>query len=129
MFTIQWCNLFLTTLMLYGPSCLLGVLKASKNCKTVQNDSRIILQRESSRNTFDILNWVDLSTRRQIHKCVLVFKCLNNYNLVPKYLSGYFVRNSNIHSYNTRMKDDLHLPKPNLIVCTRDLLYTRVTAL
>ena len=64
------------------------------------------------RNTFDILNWVDLSTRRQINKCVLVFKCLNN--LVPKYLSGYFVRNSNIHSYNTRRKDDLHLPKPNL---------------
>ena len=41
--------------------------------------------------------WVELSTH--IHNCgVLVFKCLNN--LIPEYLSGYFVRNSNIHSYN-----------------------------
>ena len=82
--------------------------------------ARIILQRESSRNTFDILNWVELSTRRKIHKCVSVFKCLNN--LVPEYLSGYFTRNSSIHSYNTRRKNNLHLPKPNLSV-GGDLLY------
>ena len=58
----------------------------SQSLQKLQNRAaRIILQRESSRNTFDILNWVELSTRRKIHKCVLVLKCLNN--LVPKYLS------------------------------------------
>jgi exonuclease III len=95
----------------------------SQSLQKLQNRAaRIILQRESSRNTFDILNWVDLSTRRQIHKCVLVFKCLNN--LVPEYLSGYFVKNSNIHSYNTRRKDDLHLPKPNLSLGKRSFIYS-----
>ena len=70
----------------------------SQSLQKLQNRAaRIILQRESSRNTFDILNWVDLSTRRQIHKCVLVFKCLKH--LVTEYLSGYFVRNSYIQIF------------------------------
>ena len=50
-----------------------GCSRSLQNCA-----ARIILQRESSRNTFDILNWVELSTSRKIHKCVLVFKCLNS---------------------------------------------------
>jgi hypothetical protein len=70
----------------------------SQSLQKLQNRAaRIILQRESSRNTFDILNGVDLSTRRQVHKCVLVFKCLKN--LVTEYLSGYFVRNSYIQIF------------------------------
>ena len=95
----------------------------SQSLQKLQNRAaRIILQRESSRNTFDILNWVELSTRRKIHKCVLVFKCLNN--LVPEYLSGYFTRNSSIHSYNTRRKNNLHLPKPNLSLGRRSFIYS-----
>ena len=102
--------------MLYGLSYLLGVLKVSKSCKTVQQGQYY------NGNTFDILNWVELSTRRKIHKCVLVFKCLNN--LVPEYLSGYFTRNSSIHSYNTRSKNNLHLPKPNLSLGRRSFIYS-----
>ena len=85
----------------------------SQSLQKLQNRAaRIILQWESSRNTFDILNWVELSTRRKIHKCVLVFKCLNF--VVSGCLSGYFTRNSSIHSCNTRRKHNLCLPKPNL---------------
>ena len=95
----------------------------SQSLQQLQNRAaRIILQRESSRNTFDILNWVELSTRRIIHKCVLVFKCLNN--LVPEYLSLYFTRNSSIHSYNTRRKNNLHLPKSNLSLDRRSFIYS-----
>ena len=40
--------------------------------------ARIILQQHSSENMVTCLNWVDLATRRSMHKCILVFKCLNN---------------------------------------------------
>ena len=45
-----------------------------------------------------------------MHRCILVFKCLNI--LVPDYLYEYFTGNGNIHNYNTRQMHDLHLPKP-----------------
>ena len=58
---------------------------------------------------------------RKIHKCVLVYKCLNN--LVPQYLSDYFTRNYNVHSYNTHRKTDLHLPKVKLSLAKRTFRY------
>ena len=95
----------------------------SQSLQKLQNRAaRIILQRESFRNTFDILNWVELSTRRKIHKFVLVYKCLNN--LVAECFRGYFTRNSRIHSYNTRRKNNLHLPKPNLSLGRRSFIYS-----
>ena len=45
-----------------------------------------------------------------MHKCILVFKCLNN--LVPKYLTPYFSRNADLHDHGTRRRNDLHPPKP-----------------
>ena len=35
-----------------------------------------------------------------MHKCILVFNCLNN--LVPKYLMQYFTRNADLHNHATR---------------------------
>ena len=85
----------------------------SKNLQKLQNrDTHIILRRDSSRDTFDILKWADLEINPKIHKCVLVFKCLHN--LVPEYLSNYFTSNSCFHTHNTRRKLDIHLPKPKL---------------
>ena len=46
--------------------------------------AQIILQKNTSNDTFCVLNWLNLASRRKMHKCILVFKCLNN--LVPKYL-------------------------------------------
>jgi len=84
--------------------------------------ARIILKRDSSRDTFNVLGWTDLETNSKIHKCVLVFKCLHN--LVPQYLSNYFIRNYNVHGYNTRRKADLHLPKPKLSLGKRTFRFS-----
>ena len=48
------------------------------------------------------------------HKCILVFKCPNE--LVPPYLSDYFIRNRTIHTYNTRQGNDIHRPNPKLTI-------------
>ena len=72
-------------------------------------------------HSFNVLGWTDLETNRKIHKCVLVFKCLHN--LVPQYLSNYFIRNYNVHGYNTRRKADLHLPKPKLSLGKRTFFW------
>ena len=82
---------------------------SSKNLLRLQNRAaRIVLRRDSFKDTFNVLGWAELETKRKRHKCVLVYKCLNN--LVPQYLRDYFTRNYNVHSYNTCRKTDLHLP-------------------
>ena len=78
--------------------------------------------RDSSKDAFNVLGWTKLETKRKRHKCVLVYKCLNN--LVPQYLSDYFTRNYNVHSYNTRRKTDLHLPKVKLSLAKRTFRYS-----
>ena len=46
---------------------------SSKSLQWLQNRAaRIILKRDSSRDTFNVLGWTDLETNRKIHKCVLV---------------------------------------------------------
>ena len=40
------------------------------------------------------------------------FKCPNE--LVPPYLSDYFIRNCTIHTYKTRQSNDIHRPNPKL---------------
>ena len=82
-----------------------------KELQRLQNRAtRIILRRKTSKNAFHLLNWLSLACRRKLHKCSLVFKCLNN--LVPKYLTEYFIRNKAFHDYRTRRSNDLHPPKP-----------------
>ncbi len=53
------------------------------------------------------LQWTPLLERRQGHCCVAVYKCLNDlmeveYNMIT---------NNMVHSYSTRGKNNLHLPK------------------
>lgn len=33
---------------------------------------------------------------------------------MPEYLSDYFIKNNQFQSYDTRRKDDIHLPTPKL---------------
>jgi len=84
--------------------------------------ARIVSRRDSSKDTFNVLGWVELETRRKRHKCTLVYKYLNN--LVPKYLSDYFTRNYNMHNYSTRRRTDLHLPKPKLSLAKGTFRYS-----
>ena len=72
--------------------------------------------------SFKMLGWVNLETQRNAHKCILVFKCVNN--LAPPYLSDYSIRNCNVHSYNTRKRNDMHLPKPKLTLGKRTFRYS-----
>ena len=96
---------------------------ASQNLQRLQNRAaRIVLRRDSSKDAFNVLGWTKLETKRKRHKCVLVYKCLNN--LVPQYLSDYFTRNYNVHSYNTRRKTDLHLPKVKLSLAKKTFRYS-----
>ena len=81
-----------------------------------------LLRRDSSKDAFNVLGWTKLETKQKRHKCVLVYKCLNN--LVPQYLSDYFTRNYNLHSYNTHRKTDLHLPKVKLSLAKRTFRYS-----
>ena len=93
---------------LYGVSSRTVVVKNSGGCKTVRH-VYIILKRNTSKDSFGLVNWVNLSLRRKMHKCILVYKCVNN--MVSGYLCSYFLGNSNFQSHNTRRYD--HLPKPN----------------
>ena len=58
-----------------------------KELHRLQNRAAIILWKNTSNDTFHVLNWLTLSSRRKMQKCILVFKCLNN--LVAKYLTQY----------------------------------------
>ena len=54
-------------------------------------------RRATTEESFIKLGWVDLEKQRKAHRCILVFKCLNE--LVPPYLSDYFIRNRTIHTH------------------------------
>ena len=86
---------------------------SGKSLQRLQNRAaRIILKRDSSRDTFNVLGWADLETNRKIHKCVLVFKCLHN--LVPQYLSNYFIRTTMFMVTTLEGRLTSIYPNPNL---------------
>ena len=53
------------------------------------------------------LNWQPLTTRRHFHRCLIMHKCLNN-DVDFKF---YFKFSFDIHSYNTRNKQNIHLER------------------
>ena len=79
----------------------------------------IILRKNTSNDTFCVLNWLNLASRRKMHKCILVFKCLNN--LVPKHLMQYFTRNADLQDHATRRLNHLHPLKPKSSMGKRNL--------
>ena len=77
-----------------------------KELHRLQNRAaRIILQKNTSNDTFCALNWLSLASRSKMHKCILVFKYLNN--LVPKCLTQYLTGNADLHDHATRSSNDL----------------------
>ena len=94
-----------------------------KELQRLQNRAaRIILRKKTSKDILRVLNWLSLACRRKLHKCTLVFKCLNN--LVPKYLTQFFTRNRAFHDHATRRSNDLHPPKPKHNMGKRTFKYT-----
>ena len=105
---------------LLSQSCVIPTLRGvkcqpppEKPFKRLQNRAtRIVLGRDSSKDTLSVLGWADLEIKRKRHTRALVYKCLNM--LVPQYLCIYFIKNYNVHSYETSRRTDLHLPKAKL---------------
>ena len=79
-----------------------------ENLQLLQNkDAKIILNRHpqsSASEALDSLGWKQLHLRRRFHRCTTIFKCFIDFNFN-------FVRNNTIHNYNTRSRDDFHLPR------------------
>ena len=72
-----------------------------KELQRLQNRAaRIILGKNISNDTFCVLNWLNLASRRKMHRCIEVFKCLNN--IAPKYLTQYFTKNADLHDHVTQ---------------------------
>ena len=70
----------------------------TNSLQRLQNRAAHVIQRSATtEESFKMLGWVDVETQRKAHKCILVFKCLNE--LVPPYLSDYFIRNRTIHTH------------------------------
>ena len=72
--------------------------------------AKLILDRpwfSSATSALHELGWKPLSNRRFYHRCLYVFKCLNN--LVDYDVN--FLYNRDIHNHNTRVKNKLRLPR------------------
>ena len=74
------------------------------------NAARVILDlprfNSPASKALDQLNWKHLFLRRKHRRCIAVYKCLNgliNYDFN-------ITKNSDIHNYKTRGRDELHLP-------------------
>ena len=116
-------NTFIEPILCYTDTAW-GELSAtsSKTLQRLQNRAtRIVLRRDFCKDTLIFLGWAELQMKRKRHKCVLVYKCLNM--LVPQYLCNYFIRNYNVHGYETRRRTNLHLPKPKLGLGKRSFKY------
>ena len=61
----------------------------------------------SSTQTLEALGWQTLAKRRLLRRCVLIYKYVNG--LIDFYFD--IPRNSNIHSYNTRNRNNFYLPR------------------
>ena len=89
--------------------------------RTQNRAARIMLRKNTSNHAFCVLNWLNLASRRKMHKCILGFQCLNN--LVPKYLTKYFTRNADFHNHATRRSNESHQPKPKRNMGKRTFKY------
>ena len=73
--------------------------------------ARIILKHKirevSSEQLFKELGWLLLTERCTFHKFLQAFRCINGF--CPSYVLNLFPRNSDVHSYNTRGRSDIHL--------------------
>ena len=80
------------------------------NLQVLQNKAaKLVLDKPLYSSATDALNqlgWLNLKQRRQFHRCLYVYKCVNGITSHKLELS----RNSDVHRYNTRCKDHLRLP-------------------
>ena len=69
--------------------------------------AKVILGLSIMYSANDALQNLHLLIRRRRHRCVAVYKCLNDLMKVEFDI----IKNSMVYSYSTRRKNNLHLPK------------------
>ena len=67
------------------------------------------------------LNWLPVNDRIYLNDAVMVYKCINK--LVPDYLFEKFTLRSQIHTGNTRQRDQLNIPRCRLTTGQRSFTY------
>jgi hypothetical protein len=97
------------------------------NLQILQNKAaKIVLDRpyfSSATDALNTLGWTTLEQRRLHHRCLFVFKCLNNNTS-----HGFeLLANREIHHYNTRYKDNLRPPKVSRNWGKQRLAYQAIT--
>lgn len=65
--------------------------------------------RDSRNPIFKMLGWLSLQQRRDYHKCVLMYKCVNG--SAPSYLCDILLSNTGSHQYGTRGASQYRPPK------------------
>ncbi len=94
------------------------IVWGDKDNVTLMNDlqilqnkaAKIILDRPLHSSATDAratLRWLDLQQRRFYHRCLYVYKCVND--LMDHSMK--FLTNANVHNYRTRNSDKLRLPR------------------
>ena len=88
------------------------------------NAARVILDLprfdSSASKALDQLNWKPLFLRRKHRRCIAVYKCWNG--LIDYDFN--VTRNSNIHNYETRGRDELRLPSARTNWGIRRFIYS-----
>ena len=107
------CETYILSQFNYGDVILQNMTNILKNkIQKVQN--RCMRFTESLRKYDHItatrkkMNILEMSNRRLLHGLTLMFKIMNN--IAPKYLCDRIVRNKDIHSYDTRRKNEIRPP-------------------
>ena len=90
-----------------------SVFKLQKKAVRIINSSTY---NEHTEPIFKILNILQLSKVYIFRITLFMFKCFHK--LVPDVVNDMFVRNEDIHDYNTRSKFKYHIPSANL-TCLR----------
>ena len=67
------------------------------------------------------LNWLPVNDRIYLNDAVMMFKCVNK--LVPDYLIEKFTLRSQIHTRNTRQRDQLNIPRCRRTTGQRSFAY------
>ena len=65
-----------------------------------------MIREVSSEQLSKELGWLPPIARWTFHKCPQVFRCINGF--CPSYLLNLFSHNSDVHSYNTRERSNIH---------------------
>ena len=81
-------------------------------------------KREHATPLLHNLGWMRLNQLRSYHRMCLVYKCLHG--LAPVYLAENFTLNKNLHQYQTRQANNLHVPMATARSDQRTFCYSGV---